>query len=508
MHRLANMTLPPIPLCRLVAVVVLSLIAPLRSTQAEEKPVAVGKPLAVVRVNGTTQAFDFARPWSKKPAVTRRALGVVLPGNKVLVTAELVANKSYIELEKGASGEKVAARLLAVDYEANLALLAAEEPKFLESLSSLTTANSVKTGDRLDIWQLENSGTLVATSGLVTSCEVGRYALEDYSYLVFKITAALQYRENSYSVPIVKDGKLAGLLLRFDPRSQTIESISLPVIQHFLKAAAEPTYRGFPRAGISFEVTRDPQLRRYLKLPIDNGGIYLSHVDAGTAAATAGLQAGDVILSVDGHSIDPDGNYEHPVFGKISVNHLISTEHYVGDTLKIKYSRAGETRETTATAAERLPQSFTIQPYVYDRAPKFILLGGLLFQELSRQYLREWGTNWQKDGPVKFVYLDRYQSELFPADRGQIVFISHIFSAASTIGYDQLSYLMVEKVNNQTIKSIADLATALKTPVDGFHKIEVAEDPKTLYIDAKTVEKDTETLAQQYGLPITRRLTE
>lgn len=476
--------------------------------QAEEKPVALDKPLAVVRVNGTTQAYDFFRPWGKKPATSRRALGAILSGNRVLVTAEMVANKSYIELEKAGSGEKVAAKLLAVDYEANLALLAPEDPKFLEPLSSLPLASQVKTGDRLDVWQLENSGTLVATSGLITSCEVGRYALEDYGYLLFKITAALQYRENSFTVPIVKDGKLAGLLLRFDPRSQTVESISLPVIQHFLKAAEETPYRGFPRAGISFEPTRDPQLRRYLKLPENNGGIYLSNVDANTAAALAGLQKGDVVLSVEGQGIDADGNYKHPVFGKISINHLISTEHYVGDSLKIKYSRAGEVKETVAIAAERPPQSFVIEPYLYDRAPKFILLGGLLFQELNRQYLREWGNNWLKDAPLKFVYFDRYQSELFPPDRGRIVFISHILSAPSTIGYDQLGYLIVEKVNNLVIKSIEDLAKAFENPIDGFHKLEVSEDPRVLYLDASTVEADTTALAKQYGLPITSRLKE
>jgi len=38
----------------------------------------------------------------------------------------------------------------------------------------------------------------------------------------------------------------------------------------------------------------------------------------------------------------------------------------------------------------------------------------LIFQELSRQYLREWGPNWLKEAPQRFVYLDRFQWELFP----------------------------------------------------------------------------------------------
>lgn len=475
---------------------------------AEEKPVAIDQPLAVVRVNATTQAPDFFRPWAKKPAVSRRALGAVLPGNRVLIAAELVANQSYIELEKAASGEKVAATLTAVDYETNLALVTPVDPKFLANLSPLQPASQVKTGDRLDIWQLETNGTLIATSGLVTACEVGRYPLEDYGYLIFRITATLQYRENSFSVPIVKEGKLAGLLMRFDSRSQTVDAISLPVIEHFLKAAGEKPYRGFPRAGIQFQPTRDPQFRRYLKLPEGNGGIYLSRVESGAAAAAAGFQAGDTVLAIDGKHVDADGNYDHPVYGKIFINHLISTEHYAGEAIRVKFSRAGEIRETTLTAADRPPQSYVIEPYVIDRQPKFILLGGLLFQEMSRQFLREWGGNWYKDGPLRFIYLDRYQTEIFPPERGKIVFLSQVFPTPSAIGYDQLAYLIVEKVNGQTIKGIADLDAALKTPLNGFHKIEFNDDPRTIYLDATTVGKDTADVQQQYGFPMTSWLTE
>ncbi len=45
------------------------------------------------------------------------------PQGRVLVTADLVANQNYVELERAESGEKTAANVVVVDYEANLALL-------------------------------------------------------------------------------------------------------------------------------------------------------------------------------------------------------------------------------------------------------------------------------------------------------------------------------------------------------------------------------------------------
>src|SRR5687767_10598051 len=88
--------------------------------------------LSVVRVNVTNQAWDFSRPWGKRPPFTRRAVGTVIAGKRVLVTAELVGNATFIEFETAEGGAKVAATVEAVDYEANVALLKPDDEKFLK----------------------------------------------------------------------------------------------------------------------------------------------------------------------------------------------------------------------------------------------------------------------------------------------------------------------------------------------------------------------------------------
>src|SRR4029077_404067 len=67
------------------------------------------KQLALVRVNVTGQSYDYFRPWQKKAPFSKRALGAVLSKGRVLVTADLVTNQNYVELERAESGEKTAA---------------------------------------------------------------------------------------------------------------------------------------------------------------------------------------------------------------------------------------------------------------------------------------------------------------------------------------------------------------------------------------------------------------
>ncbi|HEV2095850.1 MAG TPA: hypothetical protein VGQ82_05045, partial [Chthoniobacterales bacterium] len=125
---------------------------------------------------------------------------------------------------------------------------------------------------------------------------------------------------------------------------------------------------------------------------------------------------------------------------------------------------------------------------------------------LSRNYLKEWGGNWQKEAPERLVYFDRYQSEIFPEGNQRVVLLSQVMPANSTIGYDDLAYLTVKKVNDKDVRSLGDLAEAVKHPINGFIKIETEEDPGQLELEATQIEAEAPSLQQNYGIPSLQRL--
>ena len=469
-------------------------------------PAVKPKDLSLVRVNVTGQPHDYTRPWQKKAPAAKRALGAVLPKNRVLITADLVANQNYVELERAESGEKSAADVIIVDYEANLALVEPTDKKFLDGLTPLQLALDTVVGDRIAALQLEPTGALVVTEGLVTTVQMTRYPAEVGQFLTYRISMSMQYRDNSYTIPLVKKNKLAGLLLRYDPRSQVLDAIPAPIIAHFLKEADAQTYRGFPSAGFSFFPTRDPQLRKYAGHNGKPAGVYVTSIEPNMAAAKAGLQVGDIVTSVANNDLDQNGNYVDPLYGKIEFTNLISARSFVGDTLPLQIQRAGKPMQLNLQLEHRAAQDYVVPPYNGDQPPPYIVLGGLVFQELSRQFLREWGGNWQKEAPQRLVYMDRYQSELFPEGKRRIVVMTQVLPANSTIGYDEYGFLVVQKVNGKEIKSLADLSNAIKEPLDGFIKIETEEDPKQLALDAAQVANEAPALQENYGLPALQRL--
>jgi Trypsin-like serine proteases, typically periplasmic, contain C-terminal PDZ domain len=474
---------------------------PVEPVPASAETIAESLPVAdsVVRVNSTNQPWQHSRPWTKRPPYSRRGIGVVIEGGRVLVTAELVANHSYVELERAGSSEKVAADVVHIDYASNLALLVPQDPKFLDGTRPVSLAEGVHVGSRLNVIQLENTGAAALTPAVVTTVTVAPYPGDEAVLLSYRLSVPMQYRDNSFTLPVFLGDRLAGLLMRYDTRSQSADLVPDAVIRNFLARVAKEPYQGFARAGLMFAPTRDPQFRRYLGM---NGksGVYVVSVTHGGAAEKAGLKKGDVILQVENFDIDEDGYYNDPVLGKIPFSHLVSTANLPGGSLKMRVLREGNEIDLALPLEPRDPATVISSPSITDEPPRYYILGGLVLQELSRSYLREWGGDWRSSAPPRLVYLDEFQDEL-PADRGRIVFISQVLPADTTVGYDGLATIVVEKINGREIKSLEDVAEAVKSPDGRFHKIELESDPGVIFLDAKQVEETADDLQRAYGLP-------
>lgn len=491
----------------IVGVVLVTLTGALaKKESAVPAPLSTQKQLALVRVNVTGQSYDYFRPWQKKAPFSKRALGAVLSKGRVLVTADLIANQNYVELERAETGEKTAAKVQVIDYEANLALLEPTEKTFLDGITPLEITPDTVVGDRLAAWQLEPTGALLATEGLVTTVQMTQYPIDVGEFLTYRVSLPMQYRENSYTVPLVKNNKLAGLLLRYDSRSQLLDAIPAPIITHFLKEADSQNYRGFPSAGFSFFPTRDPQLREFAGEKNKGGGVYVTNVEPNTPAKKAGLQVGDIVTAVADREIDQNGNYVDPLYGKIEFTNLLTAHAYSGDVVPFRIQRNGKPMQLNLTLEHRDAKDYVSPPYNLDQPPRYYVLGGLIFQELSRQYLKEWGPTWERSAPQRLVYFDHFQSELFPEGNRRVVILSQVLPADSTIGYDDLAYLTVTKVNGKEIKSLNELAEAVKQPIDGFIKIETEEDPKQIELDAAQVATEAPNLQENYGISSLQRL--
>lgn len=449
---------------------------------------------SLLKVNVTYQSFSPHIPWQKESPGARRGLGVVLKGNEILVTAQMVADSTYIELEQPESGQKLTAKVKAVDYEANVAVLVAENAErakaFFAEVKPMELDTGARIGDGLSVWQIGPAGDLIVTPLRVSKVETAEYIVDGSVFLVYEGNGIVRTEGNSFTLPVVKGGKLAGLLLRYDSKNQVTTVLPAPIIDHFLKDTADGQYEGFPNLGVEFQMTLDGQFRDFLKMKEGDTGMYVSEVMKGMTGDKLGLKKGDIITSVNGFGIDSRGNYRDPQYGTLSVSHVVRGRAFVGDALKVKVMREGKEVVLEGKLARKNPAEMIVSPYRFDRGPNYVLAGGLLFQELSKAYLEGFGRERQTGPVLRLARLAKNPEDFEKRGCKKIIFLSAVLPTPSAQGYERMGGQIVEEVNGVVIKDLTTLDEAFKKPVNGMHTIRLGEFPYLIHIDALAMERD------------------
>lgn len=469
---------------------------------------AHGYERSCVRVNSTLQSWNHHRPWQKGKTVNRQTFGVIVGDEQVLVPSTMVADATFIELERLGTGDTARAEVEVVDYLANLALLRCEEAGFLDGLRALSLSGQLKTGAAVEGVQFRENDQIEVSRGRVKTVEVGGYPAGVSSLLLYRIKIDLSLGLRVQSTPIFRKGRLAGLLTAYNEAQKLATAIPVPVIQQFLTDAEDGDYLGFPIAGFGFADLLDPALRRYAGLENGQKGVYVTSVRPGSPADLADLQIGDVIVGVGGFAVDKRGEYEDPVYGRLAISHLLSTRHRVGDLIEMTVVRAGETLELVMRLGANDIGSWPVEPIIFDRAPPYVIVGGFIVQELSRPFLAAWGSDWSDKAPRQLTRLERKQWDIAEPD-DKFVIISSVLPSGLTIGYEQLRCEHLVRLNGQEIMSVKDVAEALDKPVEGFHHFEFADrSPGELFLSAAQVEQAAPMIQQIYGLPALGRVAD
>ena len=455
-------------------------------TAGDTRPAPVDFKNSVVRIKSTQQSWNPSQPWEKSAATERRALAAIVGPQRVLTTAEMVADATYVEFESTGGTHFAQAKVIAVDYEVNLALLAPaseEDGKALfEGTTPLEVSKPVSIGDPLEIFQVEDNGVPLLTAGLLQSIDVSSHFLPNQSFLTYMVKASMQSAASSYSLPVLKDGKLVGVLLSYDADDQISDVCSTDIIARFLNQAQAGDYKGFPSLGVSIARTEDPSFRSWLKLPESEGGIYVNSVRKKGSAQTAGVEKGDVILAIDGKKIDRRGYYQHPTYGNLFWGHMVRGEKAIGDTITLSILRKGEPLEIKATLTREEESAKLVPNYAFGRAPNFMVKGGFVFQELSRNLLEAFGEEWMQRAPLNLM--DAYENpEKFEDKADRVVFLSGSIPTPATVGYERLRNLIVRKVNGKEIRNMKSLIEAFQSNKQELHSIEFADEDFTVYLD-------------------------
>ncbi len=450
----------------------------------------------IVSVRVTGQDWNWRAPWEKQAPWTRTVTGLVVPGRKILVASTAFGNHLLVEAQKLGSEARTVARVELVDQEGPLALVAVDDPAFWDGLEPLPLAERAPGEGDVTILRWQRSGLLDSYPGTVRQVRSGRHGLSQTSLLTLEIGTSTDGLGESEVV--VAKGRVAGLVT--GRTGDAYGALAAPVLEQFLEGAAKGDWRGFARAGLAWQDLTNPALRESLGLRPDETGIRLTRVAAHGSAGGV-LKPGDVVLEMGGAKLDPTGYYEHPLYGRMLFALLFSDGRRPGETMAVKVLRDGQRLDLQLPLRAMRPEQDRVPPYVFGRGPDYVVVGGLVFEELTRPYLGAWG-DWARRAPPRLLVAIDREPEDAGAEPKRIVLLSSVLPDAANLGYQELRDLIVERVNGRAVSSLADLRQAFASPQGGFHVVEFLAGQGTAraVLDAGEARAAAARLRQAYGV--------
>jgi len=388
---------------------------------------------SVVKIFVTANRMDYLRPWQAKGIFPANGSGSIVEGNKILTNAHVVSDHTFIQVKKKSDPKKYTAKVEAIGYDCDLALLSVDDPAFFEGVKPLLFGGLPKLLDQVTaIGYPQGGGKISITEGVVSRIEINNYAISSRKLLAVQIDAAIN--PGNSGGPVLQDGKQIGVVMQAFTSGQNIGyMIPMPIIQHFFDDLKDGQYDGFPILGIDFATTENKTMREYYQVEDYEGGIVVTNVLSFSPGYNI-VKEGDVILKISGIEIGEDGTFDFRDNERLSIPYLI-TEKQVNENLDLEIVREGKIKKISVKMKAFSP--LVGYPHHYEK-PKYFIYGGLVFTALSTDLLKHWGNQWWQKAPFNLNYYlvggGRYNKDL----KKEIVVLLSVLPDDINVGYHNL----------------------------------------------------------------------
>jgi len=459
---------------------------------------AIRKGLVLVRVS--TVKYSGILPWIREAGDVFTVTGLVLSGNKILVSAFDVRNASLLEVAKYSSYERSIATVELSDLESNLAILTVQDPAFFRDLSVLPFAPDAQPGQETAAVRIDDLFHVFRERAIVTEVQ----AAADIG-LTYLPAAIFRTEEEFVNGGIITcEQKVCGFVP--ETNGKKAQAVPSSIVQAFRDMAARKPFPGFVSAGFDVENLVDPALRDFYGMPADKHGVIITRVYPGTSASGV-LKKEDVILSIDGVSLDDRGYYEDSVYGRQHALMLFMRDsrqriRRPGETLRVDVLRARANVHLDLRLAASDGRAERI-PWLIRSQPKYLVENGLVFLELTGQYLRDkFGANWRSQAvELANIFDAMHYYENSGEDR--VVIIAGVLPDESNRGYEFLFAAPVEGLDGKPVVNLtAMLARIEEMQKQGTATVEVTISGKRkIYLDLSHRNDINRRVSGRYQIP-------
>jgi S1-C subfamily serine protease len=446
----------------------------------------------VVRVYSTYQDPDYECPWQSVAPRGSTGSGVIVGPQHVLTGAHVVANATFVQVQKQSDTTKAVARVEAISHDSDLALLHVEDKAFARGIRPAVIGDLPKLRDAVQVVGYPIGGEEVSiTEGVVSRIEVQRYEHSQRHLLAVTVDAAIN--EGNSGGPVFARGRVVGIAFQALPEAENIgEMVPAPILARFLDAVKRRKDTGVPGLGITTQPLENQALRRHLGMRPRDSGVLITAVQYGSSA-WGNLQAGDVLTRLDGLRIADNGTVQYRGRYRCQFDAVVG-DHHIGDLLSAQILRNGVEVKVQLTMR---PMAWLVPRTEFDRRPMWFLFGGLVFQRLTAEYLRIWGDQWWDKSPKELLHL--FYSGLRRPEQQEVIVLAQVLADAINVGYEAFHNDVVDTVNGKKPVDMADFVMRLDA-MKGEVVIKLSSGA-TVLLDAEEARAAQPRILSRYHVP-------
>jgi S1-C subfamily serine protease len=414
----------------------------------------------------------------------------------VMTNAHVVSDSRILYIKKVGDPKPHKARIIHVAHDCDLAMLEVEDYAAFEGVQPLQLGGIPQLNTTVIAVGYPVGGQRISvTRGVVSRIDFRPYSHSAVDFhLTIQVDAAIN--PGNSGGPVLQDEKVVGVA--FQGYSGAVAQnvgymIPVPVIERFLKDVEDNNYDHYVDLAVSEFNILNPAQRRALKLPNNGVGVMVANVNA-HGSSSGLLEVGDVLLEIDGRPILSNGFVE--INGEeINMNEIVERK-FAGDKIHLKIWRDQKEEEVEITLKRFLP--YLMQAKQYGKKPRYAIFSGLVFQPLDRNLFAAHGLD---DLRVRYLF-NYFVTEEHYKDRDEVVVLTSVLPAAINTHLRGYAGSVVEEVNGQPIKKLADLYQALNDGKDrDYHVIKIEGQGRPIVLDAKLVKKAHAEILSEYKVP-------
>lgn len=438
---------------------------------------------SIVKIYTSSKVPNYVLPWNSS-SMSSTGSGAIIAGDRILTNAHVVANNTFIEVERYGERKKYIATVIAVSHQADLALLKVEDKEFFKGAKPIEFGELPEIEQKIVVYGYPMGGrTLSATIGVVSRIEHHRYAHSGESFLAIQVDAAVN--PGNSGGPALTDNKIVGVVMQGIAKSQNIGYlVPITMVRHFLKDVEDGRYDGFADIGLTTQTLENPAIREYYKLDEGTTGKLVADMVYNSSVKDV-IKRGDILISVDGHNIENDGTVEFRENEFTDFNYYLD-QYQIGQSVKMEIIRDGKKLNILADLNHQANDILLVKTTQYDNMPSYSIFGGYVFSPLTRNLLLSTKANRTK--------LSYFSSQWPKKEKKEIVVLLRVLSSEITRGNNGFVMWPIHKINGEEFTDFKEFSHKLDSSTGKFIVLEDDDGVKVVINREEALAKEKDIL--------------